>query len=318
MQNSVTDVVTRLMPQMTKYLIPIVGPTAIGKTALSIKVAQHLKTEILSADSRQFFKEMYIGTAVPEPEELAAAPHHFIQHLSVDDDYSVGHFEKDAIKKITQLHKQHDTLVMVGGSGMYVDAVINGLDDFPPVIEGVRATLKTMHDEQGIEALQALLLEKDPDYYKEVDIQNTQRVIRALEVCLSADEPFSYYRNRPKPKRNFETVKIGLQADRNIMYERINLRVDLMVKNGLVGEVESLLSRKHNNALITVGYRELFEYFEGTVTLERAVENIKTNTRRFAKRQMTWYRRDTTINWFDYQTSFDEIASFINKKTHRL
>ncbi len=160
------------------------------------------------------------------------------------------------------------------------------------------------------------LLEKDPTYYEQVDIQNTQRVIRALEVCLSADEPFSFYRNRPKPKRNFETIKIGLQADRKIMYDRINLRVDLMIENGLVEEVESLLSRKHNNALITVGYRELFEYFEGTVTLERAIENIKTNTRRFAKRQMTWYRRDETINWFDYQTPFEEIASFINKKTH--
>ncbi|WP_035334288.1 tRNA (adenosine(37)-N6)-dimethylallyltransferase MiaA [Dokdonia sp. PRO95] len=301
---------------MSKYLIPIVGPTAIGKTALSIKVAQYLKTEILSADSRQFFKEMYIGTAVPEPEELNAAPHHFIQHLSVDQDYSVGHFEKDAIKKITALHKKHDTLVMVGGSGMYVDAVINGLDEFPPVKDGVRAKLKDLHESEGIEALQELLLEKDPTYYKQVDIQNTQRVIRALEVCLSADEPFSFYRNRPKPKRNFETIKIGLQADRKIMYDRINLRVDLMIKNGLVEEVESLLSRKHNNALITVGYRELFEYFEGTVTLERAIENIKTNTRRFAKRQMTWYRRDETINWFDYKTPFEEIASFINKKTH--
>lgn len=301
---------------MTKYLIAIVGPTAIGKTALSIKVAQHLHTEIISADSRQFFKEMYIGTAVPEPEELAAAPHHFIQHLSVDDNYSVGHFEKDAIAKITELHHKHNTLVMVGGSGMYVDAVINGLDDFPEVTTGVRDQLKELHVNRGIEALQELLKERDPAYYQEVDIHNTQRVIRALEVCLSAGKPFSSFRNKPRPTRGFETIKIGLQADREVMYDRINRRVDIMIENGLVKEVESLLSRKRNNALITVGYRELFEFFEGNVTLERAIENIKTNTRRFAKRQMTWYRRDSSINWFDYQTPFEEIASFLNKKTH--
>lgn len=317
MLSSVTNVVTRFM-LMNKYLVAIVGPTAIGKTALSIKIAQSLNTEILSADSRQFFKEMYIGTAVPEPAELAAAQHHFIQHLSVDNPYSVGHFEKDAISKITELHKEKDSLVLVGGSGMYVDAVINGLDEFPEVKEGIRTDLKLLHTAKGIEALQELLKEKDPDYYEQVDIHNTQRVIRALEVCLSADKPFSFYRNQPKPKRNFETIKIGLQADRQIMYERINKRVDIMIQNGLVKEVESLLSRKHNNALITVGYRELFAYFEGTVTLERAIENIKTNTRRFAKRQMTWYRKDDTINWFDYQTPYEEIENFVYKKTRHL
>ncbi|MFC4689777.1 tRNA (adenosine(37)-N6)-dimethylallyltransferase MiaA [Dokdonia genika] len=317
MQSFVINAVTLLIVT-SKYLIAIVGPTAIGKTALSIKVAQHFNTEILSADSRQFFKEMYIGTAVPEPEELAAAPHHFIQHLSVDEPYSVGHFEKDAIQKITTLHKTHNELVMVGGSGMYVDAVINGLDEFPDVKPGVREDLKTLLATDGKIALQKLLKEKDPTYYSQVDIDNTQRVIRALEVCLSSGKPFSSFRDKPRPARDFQTIKIGLKADREIMYDRINRRVDIMVENGLVEEVESLLSRKQNNALITVGYRELFEYFDGKVTLERAIENIKTNTRRFAKRQMTWYRKDTSIHWFDFETPFEEIASFLNKKTHHL
>lgn len=301
---------------MTKYLITIVGPTAIGKTALSIKVAQHFNTEILSADSRQFYKEMYIGTAVPDPEELAGAPHHFIQHRSVDDDYSVGHFEKDAISKITELHKKHDILVLVGGSGMYVDAIINGLDEFPNIKDEAKEEVKKTYNLGGLNALQELLLEKDPNYYKEVDIKNLQRVIRALEVCLSSGLPFSSFRNKPRPPRDFETIKIGLQANRDIMYDRINRRVDIMMNKGLEEEVKSLLSRKHKNALITVGYRELFNHFEGEITLERAIENIKTNTRRFAKRQLTWYRKDTTIHWFDYQVAFKEIASFLNIKTH--
>lgn len=301
---------------MSKHLIAIVGPTAIGKTALSIKVAQHFNTEILSADSRQFFKEMYIGTAVPSPEELAGATHHFIQHLSVDDLYSVGHFEKDAIEKISLLHTTYNHLVMVGGSGMYVDAVINGLDEFPDIKDGVREELKNLLEDNGVEELQKLLLEKDPTYYQTVDIQNTQRVIRALEVCISSGKAFSSFRNKERTPRNFNTIKIGLQADRDIIYDRINQRVDLMIEMGLVNEVKSLLSRKDNNALITVGYRELFEYFEGAVTLERAIENIKTNTRRFAKRQMTWYRRDNSIHWFDYKTPFEEIARFLNTKTH--
>lgn len=300
---------------MTKYLIAIVGPTAIGKTALAIKVANHFNTEIISADSRQFFKEMQLGTAVPDREELAAAPHHFIQHLSVDDTYSVGHFEKDAIARIAQLHMKHNVVVLVGGSGMYVDAVINGLDEFPESKPGIREELKKTLESKGIVHLQELLKVHDPDYYKEVDINNAQRIIRALEVCLSGDKPFSYYRNRPKPRRSFETLKIGLSAERAIIYDRINERVDIMIANGLEKEVKSLLSRKHKNALITVGYRELFEYFEGKVTREKAIENIKTNTRRFAKRQLTWYRKDDSIHWFEHNTPFEEIAKFLNKKT---
>lgn len=300
---------------MTKYLIAIVGPTAIGKTALSIKIAQHFQTEIISADSRQFYKEMTIGTAVPDPEELAAATHHCIQHISIEDTYSVGHFEREAISLLDTLHQKNPYVTMVGGSGMYVDAVIRGLDQFPEVKPGIREQLNTLFESEGIEALQQLLNEKDPVYYKRVDTQNHQRVTRALEVCLSSGKPFSSFLDKPKPKRPFETIKIGLSADREVIYDRINRRVDIMVANGLVKEVQGLLSRKRLNALQTVGYRELFEHFEGTISLEQAIENIKTNTRRFAKRQLTWYRKDTAITWFDYQTPFKEISEFIHKKT---
>ncbi|MEP0265562.1 tRNA (adenosine(37)-N6)-dimethylallyltransferase MiaA [Dokdonia sp.] len=300
---------------MSKYLIAVVGPTAIGKTALSIKIAQHFQTEIISADSRQFYKEMAIGTAVPDSDELAAAKHHCIQHISIEDTYSVGHFEREALHLLDILHKKNPYVTMVGGSGMYVDAVINGLDYFPEIQPGIREQLTTLYKEQGIEALQTLLKEKDPVYYNRVDIQNHQRVSRALEVSLSVDAPFSSFLDKPKPIRPFQTIKIGLSADREVIYDRINKRVDIMIANGLVEEVQGLLSRKRLNALQTVGYRELFEHFEGKISLEKAIENIKTNTRRFSKRQGTWYRKDETITWFDYQTSFEEIASFIAKKT---
>lgn len=301
----------------TTYLFAVVGPTAIGKTATSIKIAQHFQTEIISADSRQFYKEMNIGTAVPEPEELAAGTHHYIQHISIEDAYSVGLFEREAIERIETLHQQHPYVTLVGGSGMYVDAVIQGLDYFPDIALGVREDLNALYATKGIEALQALLKEKDPVYYERVDIQNHQRVTRALEVCLSSGNPFSSFLNKPKPKRPFETIKIGLSADREVIYDRINKRVDLMIERGLVEEVYGLLSRKRLNALQTVGYRELFEYFEGLVSIEQAIENIKTNTRRFAKRQLTWYRKDATITWFDYQTPFEKIAEFLHKKTSR-
>lgn len=300
---------------MTKHLITIVGPTAIGKTALSIKIASHFKTDILSADSRQFYKEMYIGTAVPTPSELAAATHHFIQHISIEDNYSVGHFERQAITLLDTLFKTNNEVTMVGGSGMYVDAVIKGLDHFPDTKKGIREELIQLYEKKGIIALQELLKVKDPIYYDRVDIYNQQRVMRALEVCLSANKPFSSFLDQPKPDRVFKTLKIGLSADRFIIYDRINRRVDLMIEQGLVEEVYSLLSRKQLNALQTVGYRELFEHFEGKISLSEAIENIKTNTRRFAKRQLTWYRKDTSIEWFDYETPFEEIAQFIHKKT---
>lgn len=299
---------------MTKLLTTIVGPTAIGKTALSIKLAQHFNTEILSADSRQFFKEMRIGTAVPSLEELQAAKHHFIQHISIKDTYSIGHYEREALKKISQLFTSYKTLILVGGSGMYVDGLLNGLDHFPEVAQGMREELQELQQKEGDKALQELLKEHDPDYYKEVDIHNTQRVMRALEVSLSSGKPFSSFRNQPKAPRDFKFIKIGLTADREVIYDRINKRVDLMIQEGLLKEVRVLYSQKHLNALQTVGYRELFEHLDGKVSLERAIENIKTNTRRFAKRQLTWYRKDPDIIWYDWQTPTAQIIEDITKK----
>lgn len=298
---------------MSKTLITIVGPTAIGKTSLSIELAKHYKTEILSADSRQFFKEMSIGTAVPSQEELEAAPHHFIQQISIEDTYSVGHYERDALKLLDELFSEHDVLILVGGSGLYVDAVLNGLDQFPEVTTGTRAKLEELLKTKGTAELQRLLQKKDPAYFQEVDIHNTQRVMRALEVCISSGKSFSSFRNQPKKPRDFHSIKIGLTANREIIYDRINKRVDIMINEGLLEEVKGLLSRKRLNALQTVGYRELFEYLEGDITLEKAIENIKTNTRRFAKRQLTWYRKDPKVHWFDYQTPLVDILDYITK-----
>lgn len=301
--------------ESNNILFTILGPTAIGKTALSIQLAQHFNTEILSADSRQFYKEMRIGTAVPSQRELQAATHHFIQHISIEQTYSVGHYEREAISKLHELFTSHEHLILVGGSGMYVDAVLYGLDHFPEVKVGTREMLQELLKKESIVALQNMLKEKDPAYYNEVDIHNSQRVTRALEVCLSSGKPFSSFRNQSKPPRHFTSLKIGLTAERTLIYDRINQRVDRMMEEGLLQEAQNLLSRKHVNALQTVGYRELFEYFEGKVSLEKAVENIKTNTRRFAKRQLTWYRKDPTIHWFDYKTPLEEILEYIKKNT---
>ena len=299
---------------MTKYLVTIVGPTAIGKTAFAIQLAQYFKSEILSGDSRQFYKEMCIGTAVPSPQELQSVPHHFIQHLSITQDYSVGHYEHNAIAVLSKLFEQHDIVFLVGGSGMYVDAITKGLDHFPKTEPSVRENLNQLYTDKGLAALQELLKEKDPVYYERVDLYNHQRIIRALEVCLSTKKPFSSFQNKEKPKRPFHTLKIGLQADRAVLYDRINRRVDIMVENGLIEEAKGLLPQKHRNALQTVGYRELFDYFEGNYTLEQAIEKIKINTRRFAKRQLTWYRKDDDIHWFDHSTAIDPVVDFINKE----
>ncbi|MFD1063630.1 tRNA (adenosine(37)-N6)-dimethylallyltransferase MiaA [Winogradskyella litorisediminis] len=299
---------------MSKLLISIVGPTGIGKTALSIKLAKHFNTEIISSDSRQFFNEMEIGTAVPSKEELAAAPHHFIQHISIKEPYSVGQFEKEAIAKLDELYKSHDTVIMVGGSGLYSNAIIHGLDDFPKISEEIRDQLNAKLKTDGLEPLQFQLLALDPKSYNTIAIDNPKRVIRALEVCIGSGKPYSSFLAKEKPKRIFETIQIGLNADRKIIYDRINRRVDIMVENGLIEEVKSLLPYKNLNALNTVGYKELFRYFEGEGTLDFAISEIKKNTRRFAKRQLTWYRKDESIKWFDYLDDVDDVIDYIKMK----
>lgn len=302
----------------SSYLICIVGPTAIGKTALSISLAKTFSTPIISADSRQFYKEMSIGTAVASTQELASAPHYFIQHKSVTEPYSVGDYEREALDKITELYKEHNRLILVGGSGLYVDAVTKGLDQFPKVDSKIREELNNRLKEESLRDLQLELKTLDPLYYKQVDIHNPHRVIRALEVSIGSGKPYSSFLNQGRGKRPFKALYVGLRADREIMYQRINTRVDLMMKQGLLEEAKSLHHLKDLNALKTVGYKELFTYLEGQTTLDQAVDEIKKNTRRFAKRQLTWYNKKDDIHWFDYRSSHrdiaDKIEEFINQQ----
>ena len=295
-------------------LITVIGPTAIGKTALAIGLAKHFKTEIISADSRQFFKEMHIGTAVPTAVELNTVPHHFIQNLSINNDYSVGDFEREALKKLHELFEKYAVVVMVGGSGLYVDAVCNGLDDFPEVDPAIRKNLKARLEETGILELQNELKKLDFVTYNQIDLENPQRLIRALEICLVSGKPYSSFLSENKSPREFNSIKIGLTAPREIVYDRINQRVDQMIENGLVDEARKLFPYKNLNALQTVGYKELFSYFEGEINLEFAIEEIKKNTRRFAKRQFTWFKKDQEILWFDYLTDLDKIINQIEQK----
>lgn len=299
---------------MTKILISIVGPTAIGKTALSIKLAQHFRTEIISADSRQFFKEMSIGTAVPSKEELQTAKHHFIQHISIKDNYSVGDFERDAVSKIAEIHKNNDISIMVGGSGLYVKAVTMGLDNFPNVDENIRLKLNQELKVNGLQHLQEQLKTLDFKTYKTIAIDNPQRVVRALEICIGTGKPYSSFLTSPEKNRNFKIISIGLNTERSIIYNRIEKRVDIMVKDGLIEEAKELFKYKDLNALNTVGYKELFKYFEGECTLDFAISEIKKNTRRFAKRQLTWFRKDKSIKWFDYTYDINRIISYLEEQ----
>ena len=304
------------------YLISIIGPTAIGKTALSIKLAQHFGCEIISCDSRQFFKEMTIGTAVPNKEELVGAPHHFIQNKSIFENYSVGDFENDALHKLEELFKKNNVQIMVGGSGLYVDAVLKGFDDFPDIDRSVRDEINRNYDALGIEFLQENLKKLDPEYYSKIEtenpqtLQNPQRMKRFVEVCLGTGKPYSSFIGKRKNERNFSPIIIGLEAPREIMYDRINKRVDIMLNEGLLEEAKNLYPNKQLNALQTVGYRELFDCFDGKISLEEAIEQIKTNTRRFAKRQITWFKRTENTNWFDYQNDISQIINLIDKIIH--
>ncbi len=279
----------------------VVGPTAIGKTAFAISLAKQLQTEIISADSRQFYREMYIGTAVPSEDELAAVPHHFIQHKSIFENYSVGDFEKEALVKIDKLLKAFGSAVVVGGSGLYIEALIKGLDVFPEVPDAVRSEVRELYQNEGLSAIQNRLQQLDSEYYNEVDLQNPQRILRALEVSLASEKPYSFWRNQNQVSRNFETKLLGLSTERSLIYERINKRVDIMMADGLLEEAKDLYKNRHLNALNTVGYKELFQYFDGEISLEKAVEAIKMNTRRFAKRQLTYFQNRLSARWLDIQ-----------------
>ena len=284
---------------MSKYLIVIAGPTGIGKTDLSIEIAKKYNADILSCDSRQFFKEMSIGTAVPTKKELEEVKHHFIQNISIEQEYSVGKFEIDALKKINEIHKTNEVVVMVGGSGLYIDAVCRGLDHFPDVPNILRDELNLKYEKQGIEVLKKQLDTLDPEYYKEVDQANPHRIIRALEICIHTGKTFTSFRKQQQKARPFKTIKLILTRDREELYERINKRVDFMMAQGLVEEAQNLYKQKENNALQTVGYKELFAYFDGEWDLETAILEVKKNTRRYAKRQMTWFRRDSNSIFFN-------------------
>ena len=299
-------------------LIVIAGPTAIGKTSLSISLATHFSCPIISADSRQFFREMHIGTAKPSAEEMQGIQHYFIDSHSITDNYNVGKFEKDAIELLNELFQKYEIVIMVGGSGLYIDAVCNGFDELPEGDATIREHIQLLHRSEGTKGLTQLLKQLDPVYYERVDKQNPQRLSRALEVCLATGKPYSSLRKEKMKPRPFTVIKIGLNTSRDILYARINQRVDQMMKQGLLEEVKRLEKYRHLNALQTVGYKELFDcllhlemqendYEQYRQLLIQATELIKQNTRRFAKRQLTWFRRDALIKWFEY----DDIQSIL-------
>ncbi|MET0944043.1 MAG: tRNA (adenosine(37)-N6)-dimethylallyltransferase MiaA [Flavobacterium sp.] len=300
-----------------KYLITIVGPTAIGKTALSIALAQHFNCEIISCDSRQFFKEMTIGTAVPNQEELNSAKHHFIQNKSIFENYTVGDYEKEALLKLEELFQKNYFAILIGGSGLYVDAVLKGFDEFPEINPEVRSEVNSNYEKLGINYLQEQLQNLDPDYFQKITLenpqtlQNPQRMMRFVEVCIGTQKPYSSFLNQKKNNRNFSPILIGLEADRKVIYDRINQRVDIMMNEGLLNEAKALYPNKALNALQTVGYRELFSYFDGEFSLPFAIEEIKKNTRRFSKRQLTWFKRNENTKWFDYATDRKETINYI-------
>lgn len=278
-----------------KTLLCILGPTAVGKTAVAIALAKRLQTEIISADSRQFYKEVSIGTAKPSAAELAEVPHHFIGQLSIADTYSAGDFERDALQKLDELFLTHDVVIAVGGSGLYVKALIDGLDILPPANEPLRSELHELFVANGIEALQQRLKQLNETTYKQKEILNPQRLMRAIEIETAMQNGF--VNHSTKQNRTFKTMKVVLDLPREILYERINKRVDLMMEQGLPDEVQSVLQHKNTNAMQTVGYTELIEYMEGKIPLDKAVDLIKQHTRNFAKRQLTWFRKEAPENW---------------------
>ncbi len=298
---------------MNKNLIVISGATAIGKTNLAIKLAKYFNTEIISADSRQFYKELKIGSAHPSDDELLTIKHHFIGNLSITENYNVGYYEKDAIKLIEKLFNKYDIVIMVGGSGLYIDSICSGLDKFPEVNKLIKDKLIDDFKTKGISFLQSELKEFDYEYYRITDINNHQRLIRALSVIRESGKKFSFFRNKQKTKRNFNISHFSLQMERSMLYKIINNRVEIMLKIGLIEEAEGLIKYRNNNALQTVGYSELFEYFDGKYNKEEAIMRIKQNTRRFAKRQISWFKNKEEIQYIDTENSFSKILTIFNR-----
>ena len=300
-----------------KNLISVVGPTGIGKTRLAIDLAKHFNTEIVSCDSRQFFREMKIGTASPSEEELAEAPHHFIGNLSVEEYYSIGQYEEDALKKLNQLFENHDTVILVGGSMMYEKAVIEGLHDLPEADEDNQKKLHEILENEGINKLQELLKELDPEYFSVVDFHNHRRLLRAIDVIWQTNQKYSELIAVSQDSRDFNVIRIGIEAPREELYDRINRRVDIMMEKGLLEEAKSLEKFKNLTALNTVGYSELIKYFDGEWDLDFAVSEIKKNSRRYAKRQLTWYRKANDIHYLQLgysQQDFDDLIKWINEQ----
>lgn len=293
---------------MDKYLVVIAGPTASGKTATAIQVAKTLGTEIISADSRQFYKELPIGTAAPTKEEQSEVQHHMIHNLNVEDKYDVADYENDVLALLKKLFINHECVVLTGGSGLFIDAVCKGLDSIPDISNETRTKVNKLYEEGGLFALQNEVQHLDPEYYNIVDKYNPRRLQRAVEVCYQTGLPYSSFRNNTAKVRDFKIIKVALLWDRNELISRINLRVEKMVSEGLIEEAKAMYHKRHLNSLNTVGYKELFEHFDGKTTLNEAIENIKINTRQYAKRQMTWLRKNNDYQWF----AIDEIPEMIN------
>lgn len=296
-----------------KYLVSIVGPTAVGKTSMAIQLAKYYKTVVLSADSRQFFKEISIGTAKPGEQELNEVTHYFIGHKSVADNYSAGDFEREALDLLKQLFKEHDVVILVGGSGLYIKALWEGLDEMPEVDMALRNELIAAYEKEGIDYLQAQLAQLDPEKYKQIDTQNPQRLMRAIEITKQMTPELIAKNASNKSSRGFEVLKIALNMERELLYDQINKRVDLMMEQGLLAECKTMQVYQNNYALKTVGYTEIFEFFEGQHSLEKAIDLIKQHTRNYAKRQITWFKREHDIVWF-HPTDFVPICNFINQK----
>ncbi|MCB9364822.1 MAG: tRNA (adenosine(37)-N6)-dimethylallyltransferase MiaA [Flavobacteriales bacterium] len=299
---------------MHPTLVVITGPTAVGKTKLCVEIAQHFDCDIISADSRQFFKELSIGTAKPTPEEMQNVIHHFVDSHSINTPYNVNDFEQDVLKLLPQLFKQNPIVILTGGSGLYIDAICDGFDkNLPQGDEAIRIKLEKLYSKYGIEILQEKLKQLDPIFYQEIDLSNLKRLYRAIEVCLLSGKPYSELRQGIKQKRSFNCIKIALNRDKEELYNRINLRVDLMLKEGLLEEVKRVEKYRNENALKTVGYRELFDFLDKKLSLEEAVEKIKVNTRRYAKKQIAWFNRNNDYKWF-HPSEKDNIITYIKSQ----